>query len=82
MKVFKYSLPWMNIQFIDLPIGARPIHFDTQGDCVCLWVEADPYAEQVQREIFCVATGVDIPVGKTHLGTLVLPNDDVYHYYW
>ena len=83
LKVWKYNFELVSEQFIELPTGAFPIHFATQGNCICVWMEVDPNAEKERREIRCIPTGFeDIPDNMMHLGTVVLPNDDVYHYYW
>ena len=84
MTVWKYTLHLISKQFIDIPKGAKPVHFATQGNHICLWAEVDPNAEKEQREIDCFGTGFDIPDGysKSHLGTVVLPNQTVWHYYW
>ena len=83
MKVWKYNFELVSEQFIELPIGAFPIHFDTQGNCICVWMEVDPNAEKERREIRCIPTGFEeVPKNMVHLGTVVLPNDTVWHYYW
>ena len=82
MTVWKYALHLTSRQFIDIPIGAKPVHFATQGNQICLWAELDPKQEKTQKEIFCVPTGGDIPENTAHIGSVVLPNLTVWHYYW
>ena len=83
MTVWKYLLHLVSKQFIDIPKGAKPVHFATQGNQICLWVEVDPNAEKEQREIRCEPTGGNMPDdGKSHLGTVVLSSQTVWHYYW
>ena len=82
MTVWKYLLHVASQQFIDIPIDAKPVLLDTQDNQICLWAELDPTQEKTQRKIFCVSTGGNVPENTTHIGSVVLPDTTVWHYYW
>ena len=82
MRIWKYSLHLISKQFIDVPLGAERVHFGIQGNQICLWLKVDVSQQKSQTEIICVGTGEEISGGLEHIGTVVLPNLEVYHYFW
>ena len=83
MKIWKYALHLMERQFIDLPAGIQPLHLGTQGNQICLWAKIDPTQPHGRVEIRCFMDSDDIHDGNLeHIGTVVLPNQDAYHYFW
>ena len=82
MRIWKYSLHLCNKQFIDVPDGADPVHFQRIGEMVRLWAKVDVSQPLTQMEVIRVATGQTIPAQSTYLGTVVMPNQLVWHYFW
>ena len=84
MKVWKYILHTeASSQCIVIPQGAEPLHLAAQGNTICLWMQVDPNAETMRKEIFCVDTGgLNIPPGAAHLGTAIMPSASVWHFFW
>ena len=83
MKVWKYALHLTESQFIDVPEGIQPLHFGIQGNQICLWAKIDTTQPTTRVEILCICSNWEIPDGTLeHIGTVVLPNQDVYHYFW
>ncbi len=74
-QIFKYRIDpshGADMPFVDLPLGAVPIHFDAQHDYFCLWAEVDPtltMQTKVRYQIF--PTGAEIPDNAKHVGTWV-----------
>ena len=82
MRIWKYSLHLADTQFIDVPDGAAPVHLQRIGEMVRLWANVDVSQPLTQMEVIRLATGETIPARSTYLGTVVMPNLIVWHYFW
>lgn len=82
MRIWKCSLHLFDTQFVDVPDGAEPVHLELQGEMVCLWVKVNIHAPKIQMEVHKIGTGETIPERCTYLGTVVMPNKTVWHYFW
>ncbi|MGH7901606.1 MAG: DUF7352 domain-containing protein [Thermodesulfobacteriota bacterium] len=57
-KIYKYQLEITDNQIIKMPVGAKILTVDTQGDDnVCLWALVDPNMEYKDRKIRIIGTG-------------------------
>lgn len=58
---------------VKMPIGAKPLAVQVQGDEACLWAEVDSDAETETRHFRIFGTGHDMPSGMgysdVYLGT-------------
>ena len=82
MKIWKYSLHLLDRQFVDVPIGAVPLHLQLIGEMVRLWSKVDETQPKTKMEVIRLETNEPIPAGLTYLGTVVMPNRLVWHYFW
>ena len=81
--IYKYKLEVKSEQIICTPRGARILSLQVQDSTPCLWVEVDPNAEGVDRDIYMYGTGHPIAVehrGATFLGTVQI-DGFVWHYF-
>lgn len=67
------------VQTLKIPVGSIIRHVGRQ-DFICLWVEVDSDAAQVERSFRVFGTGQQIPDGFVYVGTA---HDDpfVWHVY-
>ena len=84
MTIWKFPLELTDSQFIEnIPTDIEPLHLAIQGNQICLWVKVPSIRSSITRvEIRCFGTGVDISDNLEHLGTVVLPDMTVWHYFW
>ena len=83
-KIFKYRVN--DEQIVEMPVSARIIHCDLQGDKVTLWAEVPVDVEHHEMDIFeckIVGTGWEIDVEKfKHINTVITNNLGlVWHIY-
>lgn len=75
MTIWKYPLRLTDVQSIEMPLGAEIIAVAEQYGALCLWawVNDDPDAKQVKRQIAIVGTGNPAPGyhEALHIGTVV-----------
>lgn len=55
--VYKYSVPMTDYFKLALPVGARVLTVQAQGDEACLWALVDPAAEKETRSFRLAGTG-------------------------
>ena len=72
MKIFKYQLPLIQIQTLNMPKGAIILHAETQHNVPCIWVKVDPDAAKEQRVFQFVGTGNEIPDKSVYIGTVLI----------
>lgn len=56
-KVFKFPLPVVDLQYLDLPEGAEILAVQMQGNVVCLWALCEPEQKTAPRLIRIMGTG-------------------------
>lgn len=59
LTVFKYELPADDMVELDLPEGARHLHFGNQFDVPCLWCMVDTQKPKVKHRFRFAGTGHD-----------------------
>jgi hypothetical protein len=75
--VWKYELsPAKKRNTIEMPIGARVLTVQMQGDAVCIWAMVDPNAAKARRTFYIFGTGheIDEPDELQYVGTFQ-PNE-------
>jgi len=60
MKVFKYRLT-PDTSIIDMPVGAKVLSVQVQGEFAELWAMVDPAADTERRRFFVAGTGQPLP---------------------
>lgn len=82
MKVFKYPVHVDDYMLINLPAGAKPLHFNMQGERLCLWALVDPLAHQAQYAFRMVGTGQYVEAGGEYINTLLMHGGQlVFHFF-
>lgn len=56
-KVFKYTLEYASYIELELPVGAKILHFDIQSGEPRIWALVDPTAEKEIRKFRFTGTG-------------------------
>lgn len=64
MQVWKFILHGFDEQIIRMPIGAKTLTAQFQGEALCLWALCDPRQEKYENRYFCV-TGTGFNVSAT-----------------
>lgn len=72
--IYKYPLQLTLHQFVRMPVGAKVLDVQYQGDQLCLWALADPRNAPVKRSIHLSGTGCPFdtcdPDKAIHLATV------------
>lgn len=68
--IWKFPLAVTDFQKVDMPLGAKVLAVQPQGDQVCLWALVDPAAENDRRGFWIHGTGHPIEHEK-HLGAYI-----------
>ena len=65
-KIYKYPLEITDTQFVELPLGAKILTAQMQGNQLCLWaiVNTLPGAVKKNRRIEIIGTGNPMPTGE------------------
>ena len=63
-------------QEVEMPRGAEPIHYDSEG---FLWAVVDPEAAVEAQRVGVWGTGWGVPEGARHVHTTISPNGWVWH---
>jgi hypothetical protein len=84
-KIFKYHIAPVQLQKIEMPVGAKILCVHAIGDNAFLWAEVNPEAPLQPRMIEVFATGQEIleQMGsdREYLGTFFTPENLVFHVY-
>lgn len=66
--IFKYTIPFMEKSFVELPIGAKIIRIDGLDGFIFLWAVVDTEADKERRDFLLFKTGAEMPPGilETH----------------
>ena len=80
--IHKFPLPVTAIQSVTMQECVKPLSLQLQDGTPTLWCEVDTWHPSVQRQVFCVVTGGQVPTWPCeHIGTVQLRNGLVFHYY-
>ena len=67
--IYKYPLANVPVWVINVPYGARYLHFDFQLGQPTLWAEVDTDHDDVTVQVRLVMTGQNPPNDCTYVGT-------------
>ena len=84
VTVWKYPLTFEDRQVLDLPIGARVLHFGNQREVPCIWVEVVSECWETAQRVFRLAgTEHDLGIEKReYVGSVIFAGGDlVFHLY-
>jgi len=82
LKVFKYPVEVNDIIEIQLPAGAKPLHFEMQHGRLCLWALVDPSQPTTPSRFRMAGTGHPIDTCGPYINTTVVPGGDlVFHFF-
>lgn len=72
-EVWKYDLGANPIE-LEIPSGGKVLHFQNQGERLCIWVQVDPSKPKCKRRFEVIGTGYQMqnPEKLAHRGTLLL----------
>lgn len=72
--IWKAELKTIDVQEIEVPVGAEMLCVHEQLNRACIWYRGDPLAEKEKRLIGLVATGKPVPErdDSRYLGTVFL----------
>lgn len=82
MRIWKYTLHLCDWQKVDIPEGAEVVHLQLQDELVNLWAKVDVNQPKMPMDVYRIETGAAIPARATYIGTVVMPNRMVWHYFW
>ena len=74
--IYRYPLPISSDASqsitVDMPVNARPIHFDLSRNELCVWAQVDTEVPVVPTAFYLAMTGVDLPENLSrHIGSVV-----------
>jgi len=58
--IFKYAIKWRGATTVKMPLGAKVIHADAQGDELVLWAIVNPNTEVIEKTFEVFYTGEEI----------------------
>jgi|LakMenEpi03Aug12_release.lakeMendotaPanAssembly.Ray.scaffolds.fasta_scaffold624439_1 hypothetical protein len=64
-----------------MPVNAKIISVQAQGDAICIWAEVDTLADKVERLFFSLGTGQPMPDVKCDYLATVQVGEYVWHVY-
>jgi hypothetical protein len=73
--IWKYPLAVENVQYVQMPRGARVIAAQKQGEMICLWALVESSADTEARVVLVAGTGHPLPENIAdfkHVGTVQL----------
>jgi hypothetical protein len=81
--VWKFPLETVSAQTVKIPLPAKVLTVQPQGDGVCLWAEVSPELEKVKVDILIAGTGHELPdKPMRYINTFQLLNGTlVFHAY-
>ena len=59
--IYKYTLPNVGRNVLDLPDGAKVLTVQMQGHAACLWAQVEPHKPTGRRFFDVYGTGHDMP---------------------
>lgn len=82
MKVFKYPVGVADYIHVDLPAGAKPLHFAMQGDQLCLWALVDHAKPMGMRAFRMAGTGQVVEKCGQYVNTVFIAEGQlVFHFF-
>lgn len=84
MRIWKYPLEVIDLQIIAVPLGAKILTVQMQGDTCCLWAlvdETEPESHKVIKHIAIYGTGNPLPDDTgTYIATFqMMGGSQVFH---
>ena len=82
MTIWKYVLVIDDVQYIEMPMGAKLLDVQMQNGNPCLWVLVNPNAERESRAIYMRGTGHNANHVKdlTYVATFQMHNGElIFH---
>lgn len=83
--IYKYELSLVEIQYINIPVGFKPLKVDFQKDKLCLWALVNLSSPPKPCEFQIIGTGWIREDGEfadlIHIGT-VYKNNFVWHVFY
>lgn len=82
LKVFKYPVELTDNIDVQMPKGAKPLHFDMQNGDLCLWALVDPSLPLTSHKFRMAGTGHPIDTCGPYINTVLLKNGAlVFHFF-
>lgn len=82
-KIWKYPINTMDVNFVlEIPEGAKPLHFELQGGVPTLWVLVNPKHKFEKRYFRIVGTGdiIEEEDNLNYIGTIQMADGDlIFH---
>lgn len=69
-RVNKYAINESG-QRVSMPIGAKFLHVQRQGNNLCLWVEVETHKPFEERVFEVIGTGYEVAANLKYVGTAV-----------
>lgn len=69
-KIFKYELPIIGLNQIQMPVGSKLLCVQMQGDVICLWALVDPDRLNWEVRIMVIGTGHEVESNLHYIGTV------------
>lgn len=60
MRIYKYPLDIVDVQYVAIPETARMLDVQAQGDQLCMWALVDPDSPLKSRTVRVYGTGHDV----------------------
>lgn len=79
--IYKYKMEAVATFQVEMPLEMEPLHIGLQGGTVYLWANVNLDSPTVKRTFYCVGTGMQPPVEKQYIGTVVVNSADVRHFF-
>lgn len=70
--IWKIRLHPVDVQTVEIPLGAKILHCREQDDAACIWFLCDPTQLTQPRRFRMYGTGHDEPVTGSYVGTCML----------
>ena len=75
--IHQYELKIVDEQEIRMPVSADILSIGWQGTTACMWARIDPGATAILRKIYLIGTGHKVPLGLTHINTILMQSDKI-----
>jgi len=80
-KIFKYELFSCTNFSLEMPKNFKVLKLDMQYGNKTMWAEVDLDSPVEQVYFKCLCTGDEAPLGYEHIGTIMVQEDYLLHYY-
>jgi hypothetical protein len=83
MNVFKYPIDPADVVEVELPEGAKPLHFDMQNGRFYLWALVDPERPTTTYRFRMAGTGHPIDTVGDFVNTVLINGGQmVFHFFY